>query len=296
MAAGTPREILRRIKGIKSTQQITRAMEMVAAVKLARVKAQAENSRPHVENIGLIMRALCACFSINDIEHPFFTKREVENIKLIIITSDRGLCGTFNINLINTAKKFIEENSLKNLNVSITSIGKKGSESLKKLEYNIERSYPVPWGEELQNQSRQLSANLVETFEAEQADAIYLLYSRFENVLTHVPTLVQYLPIEPLTEDEWKHHLKKSSDFLIEPDMEQFAKELTPSYLQAELYHCIIESLASEHAARMVSMRNASDNADEVIEELTLSYNKARQSSITKDLIDIISGVEALKG
>lgn len=296
MAAGTPREILRRIKGIKSTQQITRAMEMVAAVKLTKVRLQAENARPYIDNLGLIMRALCACFTINEIEHLFFQPRKAENIKLLVITSDRGLCGTFNLNIINAAKKFIQEKRDSDINVSITAIGKKGTDTLKKTGYTIEQSHPGPWGEEIRHLSSVLSTNFVESFETKETDAVYLLYSRFENVLTHVPTIVQYLPVEPLTADEAQHHLKKSTDFLIEPDIEVFASELTPEYLQAKLYHCMIESLASEYAARMVSMRNASDNADEVIEDLTLSYNKARQSSITKDLIDIISGVEALKG
>jgi F-type H+-transporting ATPase subunit gamma len=291
--AGAIREILRRIKGIKSTQQITKAMEMVSAVKLNRVRSQAENSRPYVDNMQQMMQALCA--SAEEKKHPLLSPREeVKRILLVVITSDRGLCGTFNANLINAAKEFIEEN--KDKEVTLLTIGAKGYDALNRMGYSILKTYNVPWGNEIAVEMKNVSTLLEETFLSMQADIVYVLYSKFENVLRHIPTIVEYLPAPSLDDDEMKSLLKLSSDFLIEPGFDEVANFLVPKYLETRLYHSIVESLASEYAARMVSMRNANDNAEEVIEELNLTYNKARQASITTDLIDIIGGVEALKG
>jgi len=265
---------------------------MVSAVKLNRVRAQAENSRPYVDNMKMIMRALCS--SMEGAEHPFFTGREVAKIVLVVITSDRGLCGTFNVNVINEARSFIEEHG--EADISIIAVGRKGADALSYMGFNIEKFYPVPWGADIEPELKNISTYLIEAFDLERADAIFLLYSRFVNVLKHDPTAVQYLPIPPLNEEEKRELLKLSPDFIVEPSIEELAQQLTPRYLETQLYHSLVESLASEYAARMVSMRNANDNAQEVIDELNLSYNKARQASITKELIDIIGGVEALNG
>jgi len=290
--AESPREIQRRIRGIKSTQQITKAMEMVAAVKLNRVRLQAEHSRPYVEKMKTMMCALCS--SAEDSLNPLFVQREVKRILLVVITSDRGLCGTFNVNVINAAKNFLDEQSDKN--VSIITIGRKGHDALSRMGYRIEKFYPVPWGDAVEPEMRNVSIYLMESFTTENVDSVYVLYSHFENVLKYMPTVLQYLPVPPLTQEERKVLLKLSADFLIEPSFEEVANALTGRYLETQLYHSVIESLASEYGARMVSMRNANDNADEVIQELTLTYNKARQATITKELIDIIGGVEALNG
>jgi F-type H+-transporting ATPase subunit gamma len=290
--AETPREILRRIRGIKSTQQITKAMEMVAAVKLNKARAQAEHSRPYVTNLGMIMRTLCS--SAEEIDHPMFLERELKKTLLLVITSDRGLCGNFNLNIVNKVADFLDEHAEQE--VSVVAVGRKGYDAFSGIQYNIGSYYDVPWGDSIEPEVRRMNRYLTEAFETGTTDAVYLLYSHFENVLKHVPTLVQHLPIPNLTEDERKELTKWGVDFIFEPDFDEIAQHMIPRYLETQLYQCLIESLASEHAARMVSMRNANDNAQEVIEELTLSYNKARQATITKDLIDIIGGVEAMKG
>ena len=291
--AESTREILRRIKGIKSTQQITKAMEMVSAVKLNKVRLQAENTRPYVDNMQQMMQALCA--SAEEMSHPLLSPKEVvKRVLLVVVTSDRGLCGTFNANIINTAKEFIKENEDKE--ITLLTIGSKGHESLSRMGYSIVKSINVPWGDEISSEMKNISLFLEETFYTGQTDMVYLLYSKFENVLKYVPTTVQYLPVPSLNEEEMKSLLKLSAYFLVEPTFDEVADFLAPRYLETRLYHSIVESLASEYAARMVSMRNANDNAEEVIEELNLTYNKARQASITTELIDIIGGVEALKG
>jgi F-type H+-transporting ATPase subunit gamma len=291
--AESTREILRRIKGIKSTQQITKAMEMVSAVKLNRVRARAESARPYVDNMQQMMQALCA--SAEETSHPLLSPREeVKKILLVVVTSDRGLCGTFNVNVINAAKEFIEENNDKE--VTLLTIGAKGNDALSRVGYSIVKTLNVPWGDEIAVEMKKVSSLLEEIFLSMQADRVCLLYSKFENVLRYVPTIVEYLPVPSLDDKEMKSLLKLSSDFLIEPGFDEVADFLVPKYLETRLYHSVVESLASEYAARMVSMRNANDNAEEVIKELNLIYNKARQASITTELIDIIGGVEALNG
>ena len=291
--AGSTREILRRIKGIKSTQQITKAMEMVSAVKLNRVRARAESARPYVDNMQQMMQALCA--SAEELSHPLLSpKEEVKRVLLVVVTSDRGLCGTFNANVINAAKEFIKENEDKE--VTLLTIGAKGHDALTRMGYSVLKTVNVPWGDGIAVEMKKVSTLLEETFLSMQADRVCLLYSRFENVLKYVPTTLQYLPVPSLKEEEMKSLLKLSADFIVEPAFDEVADFLAPRYLETRLYHSIVESLASEYAARMVSMRNANDNAEEVIEELNLTYNKARQASITTELIDIIGGVEALKG
>ncbi len=286
------REILRRIKGIKSTQQITRAMEMVAAVKLNRVRTLAENSRPYVNRLGTLMRIIRS--SEMAVDHPVFSTKEGSRLLLIVITSDRGLCGTFNINMINAVLQFLEEQ--KGKQVSIIAVGKKGYDTLVRRGYAIEQFFPVPWGSTLASDLRTINTLLTEGFNAQKIDGVHLYYTQFINVLRHVPTHVKLLPLSPLSEEEKKHLIKGEIDFIMEPSFQELALSLIPQYIETQIYHCLIESVTSEQAARMVSMRNATDNADEMIKNLTLTFNKARQASITRELIDIIGGVEAMKG
>ena len=288
----SPRDILRRIRGIKSTQQITKAMEMVAAVKLTKVRNQAENSRAYVESMGLMMRTLCT--TAGEIDNPLFEEHEQNTILLIVVTSDRGLCGTFNTNVINAVEAFRQEHADKT--VTSICIGRKGEDALKRMGAEIEQAEDVPWGPEIQREVERINSQVFEAFEARRYDAVYLLYSQFENVLVYTPTVVQHLPIPRLSPEEIEGMAKWSVDFLLDPGFEEVARQLVPQYLETQLQYALIESLASEHAARMVSMRNANDNAEEVIGELNLSYNKARQASITRELLDIIGGVEALNG
>jgi len=289
----SPRDILRRIRGIKSTQQITKAMEMVSAVKLTRVRNQAENARDYVDAMARMVRILCTTAA--DSDHVLFQERERDNILLIVVTSDRGLCGTFNTSVINAVEEFREEHV--GQRITLICIGRKGAEALGRLGYDIEEALDVPWGAEvIQREVERINYNALGAYESGRFDAVYLLYSRFENVLVYKPTVAQHLPVPRLSEEEEKALAKWTIDFLLEPDFDSLANVLIPQYLETQLHFALIESLASEYAARMVAMRNANDNAEEVIDELNLSYNKARQASITRDLIDIIGGVEALNG
>lgn len=293
--AQSTREIRRRIKSVKSTQQITRAMQMVAAVKLNRVRSLAENSRPYVERLGTLMRIIRSSEQAAlAIDYPVFRTTEGARLLLIAITSDRGLCGTFNINMINAVEQFLE--SKKEKQITIFAVGKKGYDALLHKGYSIEKYFPVPTGAALSADLRTINTLINEYFSAQSVDEVHICYTRFVNVLRHEPTQLKLLPLSPLSEEEKKHLIKGEIDFLMEPSFQELALSLIPQYIESEIYHCLIESLTSEYAARMVSMRNATDNADDMIKALTLTYNKARQASITRELIDIIGGVEALKG
>jgi len=293
--AQSTREIRRRIKSVKSTQQITRAMQMVAAVKLNRVRSVAENSRPYVNRLGILMRIIRSSeLAALAVDHPVFRTAEGSRLLLIAITSDRGLCGTFNINMINAVEQFLE--SKKEKQVTIIAVGKKGYDALLHKGYSVEKFFPVPTGAALTSELRTINTLINEYFNAQSVDEVHICYTRFVNVLRHEPTQLKLLPLSPLSEEEKKHLIKGEIDFIMEPSFQELALSLIPQYIETEIYHCLVESLTSEYAARMVSMRNATDNADEMIKALTLTYNQARQSSITRELIDIIGGVEALKG
>ena len=294
MALST-REIRRRIKGVRSTQQITRAMEMVAAVKLNRVRSLAENSRPYVERLATLMRIIRSSeMAALAEDYPVFRTTEGAKLLLIVITSDRGLCGTFNINMINAVEQFLE--SKKEKQVTIFAVGKKGYDALPHKGHSVDKFFPVPTGAALSSDLHTINTLANEYFAAQTIDEVHICYTRFVNVLRHEPTELKLLPLSPLEEEEKKHLVRGEIDFLMEPSFQELATSLIPQYIESEIYHCLIESMTSEYAARMVSMRNATDNADEMIKALTLTYNKARQASITKELIDIIGGVEALKG
>jgi F-type H+-transporting ATPase subunit gamma len=293
--AQSTREIRRRIKSVKSTQQITRAMQMVAAVKLNRVRSLAENSRPYVERLGTLMRIIRSSEMAGlATDYPVFRTTEGARLLLIVITSDRGLCGTFNINMFNAVEQFLE--SKKEKQITIFAVGKKGYDALTHKGYSVEKLFPVPTGAALTSDLRTINTLINEYFSAQSVDEVHICYTRFVNVLRHEPVQLKLLPLSPLSEEEKKHLIKGEIDFLMEPSFQELATSLIPQYIESEIYHCLIESMTSEYAARMVSMRNATDNADEMIKALTLTYNKARQASITRELIDIIGGVEALKG
>jgi F-type H+-transporting ATPase subunit gamma len=293
--AQSTREIRRRIKSVKSTQQITRAMQMVAAVKLNRARSLAENSRPYVERLAMLMRIIRSSeMAALAEDYPVFRTKEGTKLLLIVITSDRGLCGTFNINMINAVEQFLE--SKKEKQVTIFAVGKKGNDALLHKGHSVDKFFPVPTGAALSSDLHTINTLANEYFTAQSVDEVHICYTRFVNVLRYEPTDLKLLPLSPLGEEEKKHLIRGEIDFIMEPSFQELATSLIPQYIESEIYHCLIESMTSEYAARMVSMRNATDNADEMIKALTLTYNKARQASITRELIDIIGGVEALKG
>ena len=281
------REIRRRIRSVNSIQQITRAMEMVAVSRLKRAEERVRAARPYAEKIQELMESLAP--SLPQIEHPLVAKREPLRIAVVLITSDKGLCGAFNANIIQYAHRFIEEHSDKEIKLFL--VGKKGHDFFSRKSYPIEYYLPQISRDISPQEVKEISNSFVQGFEEGLHDEVYLFYTQFKTAMNTIPTMVKLLPIEgPEGESE-----QETAEPIFEPSAEEIMNELLPRYIEAQIYKGLVESSASEYGARMVSMRNATDNAEEMIKTLTLSYNKARQASITKEIIEVTTASEALK-
>jgi F-type H+-transporting ATPase subunit gamma len=287
------RDIKRRIRSVKSTQQITKAMEMVAAAKLRKAQSRAEKARPYAEKMELILSNLSATVgSTEHVLHPYFEKRPVKKTTLVLITSDRGLCGSFNANLIRRAAAFLQDYTTENC--EMVCIGKRGYIWYRKRPYPI-LSHHVDFGGNMDlNRVREITNELTERFTSGETDAIHLLYSKFMTTARSEMTLSQYLPVERRAKEDELDEEAQRSDYIFEPDPEAIFADLMPRYVTTMMQTAMAESFAAEHAARMMAMGAATRSAGEMIETLTLQFNKARQAAITKELLDIVGGAEAL--
>ncbi len=291
MAAGTIRQIRRRIRSIQSTAKITRAMELVAASKMRRAQLQALSARPYAEKMRWVLADLAETVPFMDPEtlHPLLRRaEEVRNLEVILVTPDRGLCGGLPAMLNRRAAQFILE--AEGRHVRLVAAGRKGRDFLRRTgqeivaEFIAIRDYP---GYE---DVRPIAQVVMEDFTQGLADEVYIIYGQFVNTVLQRPEMFKLLPVEPPAEAAtW------GVDYIYEPTREAVLAELLPRYVERQVYEAILEAIASEQSARMVAMRNATDNANEMIRDLTLVYNKARQESITSELLDITGGVEALR-
>lgn len=282
------REIRRRIRSVENTRQITKAMEMVAAARLKKAQGRAESSRPYAKKLGLLMENLSLASGV--VSHPLFEKREeIKKRALVIITSDRGLCGSYNTNIFKAAGNFLKKYDPKK--VILVIVGRKGFNYYKKKDWEIRYKY---FGLETKmnlSELKSITNQITDLFLSKEADEVFLLYTRFVNSLVHRVTLEKFLNIQP---EEIKE--KKEIDYIFEPNAEEIFDVLLPRYCLNKIQTVLLESLASEYGARMTAMNAATKNAGEMIEHLTLIRNKLRQASITKEMLEIASGAEALKG
>ncbi len=293
------RDIKRRIKSIKNIQQITRAMEMVAANRLKKAEARAMAARPYAENITKILSHITE--STPEKAHFFTPKEEVKKIMVILITSDKGLCGAYNTNVIQHTLKFIRENSGKELKLHL--FGKKGNNFFQSRPYTIEQYY-TETVEQLgisslqigDNKITEIATKIINDFEDGVFDEVHLFFTKSKTVMKSVPTRFRLLPIEDVDADSGETEEEKSmmGGYILEPSSEAIFSNLLPRYIESQLRQAIFESLTSEFAARRVAMIAATENAEEIIGELTQTYNRARQEAITKELLEVISGSEAL--
>jgi len=290
---GNLKEIRTRITSIESTQKITSSMKLVSAAKLRRAQTAIQHLRPYSQKLNEILANLAS--STGTEQMPLFQQREPEKVVIVAITSNKGLCGAFNSNIIKTVNHLIEEKYAEQNragNLRLICIGKKGNDQLGK-------NYPVARSNEklLDNPDfTELSAiadDLVMQFLNHELDKVDIVYNQFLNAATQRVTVEEYLPVAPI-ESDGEH--KTNSDYIIEPSPEQLLQELIPRILRTQFYKTLSDSIASEHGARMTSMTKATDNATEILRELRLKYNNARQSSITNELIEIVSGADALNG
>ena len=289
------KELKNRISSVKSTRKITSAMKMVAASKLRRAQELAESSRVYADSLSFILSSL-AGNTKNSADLPeILTGRENSIISLLIInSSDRGLCGGFNSNLFRNAKKWISDQQGQGKSVKIMTVGKKASSFYKKTDLDIVASF-----EDLNSNDRQLQVSeeiknkIMELFENNEIDEVSILFNKFVSAISQEPT---YQSLIPLSNDETSEDESESNNaiFEFEPDKNELLEYLVPRNFLTQIYRSVLESSASEHAARMTSMDNATRNAGDMIDRLTLTYNRTRQAFITKELIEIISGAEAV--
>ena len=304
------KEVRVRIESIKSTQQITSAMKLVAASKLRRTQNAVQALAPYAKKLREILNNLSS--SLEDTEEAMYSKvRPVEKVLLIVVTSNRGLCGPFNGNIIKAARQHIEEH-FKGINqkgnLDIYAIGKKGADFFKKNKYKVVNSNTAIFDDLTFANATVIAEELMSAYATKQYDRIEVIYNHFKNAAQQVITVEQYLPITAMPADMSigrksaqamsapQEEPKKRADFIFEPEKSVLVRELIPRILKMQLYKTVLDSFTSEHGARMTAMSQATDNAREILKQLQLSYNKARQAAITKELLEIVSGAEALKG
>lgn len=286
----TLRDVQKRIKSVKSTRRITSAMEMVAASKLRRAQQRVEQARPYALKMDEMLSNLAAG-STGEIIHPYFETRDVKKKTLVVVTSDRGFCGGFNSNIIRRVTQWLGDND--KFETELVIVGKKGNDYFKR------RSFPIvdyfgDWGGSLDYEKAKLLVKLLTSrFVSGETDEISLLYTSFVSMVKFRPTLEDYLPIAP-PEAVQAHNV--AADYIFEPDAHSIYAALMPGYATTKMVTALADSFASEHGSRMIAMNAATTNAGDMIDSLTLDYNKARQGQITKELLEVVSGAEALKG
>ncbi|HVC34624.1 MAG TPA: ATP synthase F1 subunit gamma [Chloroflexota bacterium] len=281
------REFRRRIRSVKNTSQITKAMEMVSAVKMRRAQAAVAASRPYADKMAELVGGLARLTATTDELDPLLVQRPVQRVGLIVITSDRGLCGALNTNVIRRSARFILEQPVP---VQTMAIGKKGRDWL--VRHGSEMVAEVSGLPERPSlvQVAPITTLAIDGYRAGRFDRVDVVYSRFVSTTRQEATRQQILPVVPPPRTA-----AAVVDYLFEPDPATVLSRLLPRYVEVEVYQAVLETAASEHSSRMISMHNATQNAREVARELTLSYNKARQDGITKEILEIAAGAEALK-
>ena len=293
MAKASLRDIRKRIASVRSTQQITKAMKMVASAKLRRAQENILATRPYATKMFDVLSSLAARTSSD--AHPLLSRREPKRVEVVVFTSDRGLCGAFNMNLIQRAERFKEEGTSGAEVITFSFIGRKGRDYFRKRKVTIRREYVNLFGKVDYLLASRIGQDLVGAYAEKQVDAIYLLYSEFRSAVQQRILLEKILPVTPKISGEETIKGPAGVDYIYEPSEGEILDKLLPMYVEVQVYRALLESVASEFGARMTAMENATNNASEMIDKLTLIYNKARQAAITKELIEIVSGAEALK-
>ena len=281
------RAIKRKVRSVTNIKKITRAMQMVAAAKLKKVQVRLMELRPYSDKIREFLQGLAA--QVKDLNYPLFQPREkVKKIAIVTVMADKGLCGSYNSNMMRFAQRFIDEQKKP---FEAVAIGKKSVEWFRKQEIKPKGEYQQLPTEIPFSQIKAMTKQLVEMFLSGEVDEVHLLFTRYINAMTFKPGSVKFLPIEPE-----KAEKKLSHEYDFEPEPAAILDKLIPRYVEVSFHRLLLESMSSEHAARMNAMRNATDSATDLISTLTLQYNNARQAGITRELLDIVGGAEALKG
>lgn len=284
------KDIQRKIAAVRRTMHITRAMNMVAAAKLRKVQTLAENFAPYSRKFSEVLENIAKRVE-PDINPLLIRREEVRRCQLLLFTADRGLCGNFNANLINKAETWIKEQEEKGTKCDLIIIGKKGREYFEKRGYNIIEKYVNVYGKVDMRFVNQLTDKFINSFMLEEVDEVYMIYSRFVSMLRQEPVIAKIIPVEP---PKTELETTTGGEYLCEPSPEELLIQLLPKHINVQIMNAFFQNETSEHAARMTAMDNATKNCGELINDLTLLYNKARQAAITAELMDIVGGAEAL--
>jgi F-type H+-transporting ATPase subunit gamma len=284
----TLKAIRKRIGSIRNTQQITKAMKMVSAAKLRRAQDAAIMARPYAEKMTDLLKNLAARVASN--AHPLLTMREEKRIQLVVLTSDRGLCGGYNANLIRAAESFIRS-QVGGKEIRLTMVGRKGADYFRRRRAEISDRYVNILAASPAELAVEIATKLISRFVENETDAVYLLYSRFRSALSQVPTLEKLLPVA-VTESAGTEQV---TEYLYEPGIQELLASLLPKITAVAIQRALLEATASEHGARMTAMDSATTNASKMMGSLTLQMNRARQASITRELMEIVGTAEALK-
>jgi F-type H+-transporting ATPase subunit gamma len=282
------RDIRRRIRGVKNIRQVTKAMNMIAAARLRRAQAKAESARPYSVRLAEILQDVLAS-SGGAARHPLMTQRLTRRIALVIVTADRGLCGAFNAGIIREAQRFLKE---QNVPVDLVTVGRKGRDHFGRLGQNILQHFPQPSRDVRLEEVGAVCKQIVTDYGAGRYDEVHIAHANFVSVLKTQPVITRLLPIAKPADDADKM-AKAAYEF--EPGADELLNTLLPRYVEVLVYRALVESLASEQAARMVAMKSATDSASDMIQGLTREYNSARQTSITTALLEVVAGADALE-
>lgn len=289
------REIRQRIKGTKNMAKITQAMQMVASSKMRRAQDRVEEARPYSEQLHALVSRLATASGNGDLENELalLKQRPVHHIGIILITPDRGLCGALPSNINRYAALIAQQQGEPGHapTVSYVAAGRKGRDFIVRTQQHLLAEF-INYGDRpAMNDASAMAQVAVDAFLKGEVDVVYLVYAKFINTVTQQPTAVQLLPVQPPTQHV---EAKTNTDYLYEPSPKEIFQALLPRYVDVQMYQALLEAVASEQSARMVAMKNATENANELVQDLTLTYNKARQSAITTQILEVIAGAEAL--
>ena len=282
------REIRRRIRGVKNIKQVTRAMNMIAAARLRRAQTKAESARPYAERLREILQDVQA--SGVGGRHPLLETRAVTRIGVLLVTSDRGLAGAFNATITREVDQFLREQTVE---IGFVTVGKKGRDYFRMRGRTIDQHFAQPSRDVRLEELSAISKRVISDYTSGRYDRVYLAFSEFKSVLKSVPTVLQLLPVEE--KNSAAAAAAHTASYQFEPEAEELLETLLPQYVEVLIYRALVESLASEQAARMIAMKAATDSATDMIDRLTREYNRVRQTSITKQILEVVSGAEALE-
>jgi F-type H+-transporting ATPase subunit gamma len=287
----TLRDIQRRIKSVQSTQKITKAMKLVAASKFRRAQERILEARPYAKKMNELLGSLVE--RAGDITHPLLARRDTGRKRLVIVTADKGLCGAFNSNILRESLRFLR--GADEASVTLIVVGKKARDFYRRRQFAIKSELLGFWDRLAYSHAQEIANGVMRDYLAEEVDEVQLMYNEFRSVAVQRPVRQQLLPIQADTESDDKDDAGPSEEYIYEPGPESILASLLPRHVTTQVYRALMESAAGEYGARMTAMESASKNAREMINVLTIQYNKARQERITKELLDIVGGAEALR-